>query len=255
VLAGVIVSLIGQGLSPFDAATLGVYLHGRAGAERSADLGDAGLMATDLLTAIPRVRAVRDGDVVSGARRQTPISPWCATMSAVRLLAAPGRGARVKPTPTARRPPRRGPRRHRRRPLSRPGRGAVPTCRISAGALFYPVPRRPRVEAVAAGVNSPSPLAATTPGRVVVGRRSPAAGWRPASAAGLSVETSSARAPWSGSPPAPGKLWSHPPARPSLTPSPTGGSSRVAASARQASACRASASPRRRSLAVRPAGR
>jgi NAD(P)H-hydrate epimerase len=57
VLAGIIVSLIGQGLSPFDAATLGVHLHGRAGAERSADLGDAGLMATDLLSVIPRIRA------------------------------------------------------------------------------------------------------------------------------------------------------------------------------------------------------
>ncbi len=57
VLAGITVSLIGQGLSPFDAATLGVWLHGRAGAELSADLGDAGLMATDLLPAIPRVRA------------------------------------------------------------------------------------------------------------------------------------------------------------------------------------------------------
>jgi hydroxyethylthiazole kinase-like uncharacterized protein yjeF len=56
VLAGVITSLVGQGLAPFDAAALGVYLHARAGEDVSSRLGDAGLMATDLLPAIPRVR-------------------------------------------------------------------------------------------------------------------------------------------------------------------------------------------------------
>jgi hydroxyethylthiazole kinase-like uncharacterized protein yjeF len=56
VLAGVIASLVGQGLEPFDAASLGVYLHARAGEDVSHHLGDAGLMATDLLPAIPRVR-------------------------------------------------------------------------------------------------------------------------------------------------------------------------------------------------------
>ncbi len=66
VLAGVITSLLGQGLAPFEAAALGVYLHARAGDDISSHLGDAGLMATDLLTAIPRVRrhltSLRDGD-------------------------------------------------------------------------------------------------------------------------------------------------------------------------------------------------
>lgn len=56
VLAGVIASLIGQGLAPFDAASLGVYLHASAGEHVSETLGDAGLMATDLLPAIPLVR-------------------------------------------------------------------------------------------------------------------------------------------------------------------------------------------------------
>lgn len=56
VLAGVIASLIGQGSTPLDAAALGVYLHARAGQDLSTDIGDAGLMATDLLAAIPRVR-------------------------------------------------------------------------------------------------------------------------------------------------------------------------------------------------------
>ncbi|MEX1296950.1 MAG: NAD(P)H-hydrate dehydratase [Candidatus Limnocylindrales bacterium] len=56
VLAGVVASLVGQGLDPFAAAALGVYLHARAGEDLSGHLGDAGLMATDLLPAIPRVR-------------------------------------------------------------------------------------------------------------------------------------------------------------------------------------------------------
>jgi NAD(P)H-hydrate epimerase len=56
VLAGVIVSLLGQGLLPLAAAVLGVYLHGSAGEAISERLGDAGLMATDLLPEIPRQR-------------------------------------------------------------------------------------------------------------------------------------------------------------------------------------------------------
>ncbi len=56
ILAGVIASLVGQGVPPFEAAALGVYLHARAGELVSAEQGDAGLMATDLLAVIPRVR-------------------------------------------------------------------------------------------------------------------------------------------------------------------------------------------------------
>ena len=56
VLAGIVASLLSQGLAPFDAALLGVYLHGRAGEHVSERLGDAGLMASDLLPEIPRVR-------------------------------------------------------------------------------------------------------------------------------------------------------------------------------------------------------
>ncbi len=56
VLAGVVASLLGQGLPPFEAAALGVYLHARAGELASEQLGDAGLMATDLLGYIPRAR-------------------------------------------------------------------------------------------------------------------------------------------------------------------------------------------------------
>ncbi|MFC1941286.1 NAD(P)H-hydrate dehydratase [Chloroflexota bacterium] len=55
VLTGVIAGLVAQGLSLFDAATCGVYLHGQAGEVVKERLGDAGMIATDLLPALPLV--------------------------------------------------------------------------------------------------------------------------------------------------------------------------------------------------------
>ena len=48
VLAGTIGSLLAQGLTPFAAARLGVYLHGIAGEGVRERFGDAGLLASDL---------------------------------------------------------------------------------------------------------------------------------------------------------------------------------------------------------------
>jgi NAD(P)H-hydrate epimerase len=48
VLAGVIGGLLAQGLAPYDAARLGVYLHGLAGDAVRERIGDAGLLASDL---------------------------------------------------------------------------------------------------------------------------------------------------------------------------------------------------------------
>jgi ADP-dependent NAD(P)H-hydrate dehydratase / NAD(P)H-hydrate epimerase len=48
VLAGTIGSLLAQHLAPFDAARLGVWLHGRAAARISERLGNSGLLASDL---------------------------------------------------------------------------------------------------------------------------------------------------------------------------------------------------------------
>ena len=60
VLTGVIAGLMAQGLEPFAAAVAGVYLHGRAGEMLRADLGDAGMLAGDLLPMLPRaIRATR----------------------------------------------------------------------------------------------------------------------------------------------------------------------------------------------------
>ena len=55
VLSGAIAGLLAQGLPPFDAAALGVYLHAEAGGLVRSELGDAGMIATDLLPALPRV--------------------------------------------------------------------------------------------------------------------------------------------------------------------------------------------------------
>ncbi len=55
VLTGVIAGLVAQGLSLADAAACGVYLHGKAGDAVKSELGDAGMIATDLLPALPLV--------------------------------------------------------------------------------------------------------------------------------------------------------------------------------------------------------
>jgi NAD(P)H-hydrate epimerase len=53
VLAGVIAGLAAQGLDLFNAASLGVYLHGAAGEKIRNELGDTGMLASDLLPALP----------------------------------------------------------------------------------------------------------------------------------------------------------------------------------------------------------
>jgi NAD(P)H-hydrate epimerase len=56
VLTGLIGGLLAQGLSAADAAVLGVYLHGRAADRLLAAMGDAGMLATDLLRELPATR-------------------------------------------------------------------------------------------------------------------------------------------------------------------------------------------------------
>lgn len=48
VLGGLIGAFLAQGVGPFEAACLGVYLHGRAGERLSWRFGDAGIAASDL---------------------------------------------------------------------------------------------------------------------------------------------------------------------------------------------------------------
>jgi NAD(P)H-hydrate epimerase len=58
VLAGAITGLIAQGVEPFDAASLGVYLHGLAAELVRREMGDAGMLAGDVAAALPR--AIRE---------------------------------------------------------------------------------------------------------------------------------------------------------------------------------------------------
>lgn len=72
VLAGVIGALLAQGLGPFDAARLGVQLHGLAGLAVRDRFGDSGLLASDLPDAVALARrrlatvAERDADTRVG---------------------------------------------------------------------------------------------------------------------------------------------------------------------------------------------
>jgi NAD(P)H-hydrate epimerase len=57
VLTGAVAALLGQRLEPFAAAQLGVYLHGLAGDLARDDVGEVGLIASDLLQYLPRAIA------------------------------------------------------------------------------------------------------------------------------------------------------------------------------------------------------
>ena len=58
VLAGAIAGLLAQGVAPFEAAACAVYLHGFAAEELAEELGDRGLLASDLLAALPRAMRI-----------------------------------------------------------------------------------------------------------------------------------------------------------------------------------------------------
>ncbi|MDH7481506.1 MAG: NAD(P)H-hydrate dehydratase [Armatimonadota bacterium] len=53
VLAGAIGGLLAQGISPWDAAACGVYVHGRAGEIAERDVGSPGMLAGDVIRALP----------------------------------------------------------------------------------------------------------------------------------------------------------------------------------------------------------
>lgn len=55
VLAGIIVSLLGQGIAPLEAAAVGTWLHGAAGDISAERIGQYGMLPTDLLDDLPRL--------------------------------------------------------------------------------------------------------------------------------------------------------------------------------------------------------
>lgn len=54
-LAGMITSLIGQGVKPLEAAACGAWLHGRAGDICAEEIGQYGMLPSDILTVLPRL--------------------------------------------------------------------------------------------------------------------------------------------------------------------------------------------------------
>lgn len=55
VLAGIMAGLIAQGLEEFDAACVGVYIHGLAAENLKERFGNSGLLASDLLPLLPQI--------------------------------------------------------------------------------------------------------------------------------------------------------------------------------------------------------
>ena len=55
VLAGMIVGFLGQGISALDAAACAVWLHGRAGDECAMNMGQYGMLPSDILQMLPRL--------------------------------------------------------------------------------------------------------------------------------------------------------------------------------------------------------
>lgn len=55
VLAGMIVSLLGQGIAHLEAAACGAWLHGAAGDLCAEELGQYAMLPTDMLNALPRL--------------------------------------------------------------------------------------------------------------------------------------------------------------------------------------------------------
>lgn len=55
ILAGILVSLLGQGLNPLEAAACAAWLHGAAGDLCAEEIGQYGMLPTDMLTRIPRL--------------------------------------------------------------------------------------------------------------------------------------------------------------------------------------------------------
>lgn len=55
VLSGIIVSLLGQGIAPLEAAACGAWLHGAAGDLCAKDIGQYGMLPTDMVNVLPRL--------------------------------------------------------------------------------------------------------------------------------------------------------------------------------------------------------
>jgi NAD(P)H-hydrate epimerase len=64
-LTGLVTALVCQGLEPYDAARLGVHLHGLAGDLAAEQLGQVSLIASDLIKFLPQAFLRHHGDLSS----------------------------------------------------------------------------------------------------------------------------------------------------------------------------------------------
>lgn len=55
VLSGILVSLLGQGVEPLQAAALAAWIHGAAGDQAAGEMGEYGMLPSDLLERIPLI--------------------------------------------------------------------------------------------------------------------------------------------------------------------------------------------------------
>ena len=55
VLAGILTGLLGQGIAPLEAAACGAWLHGAAGDLCAGEMGQYGMLPTDMLNVLPRL--------------------------------------------------------------------------------------------------------------------------------------------------------------------------------------------------------
>lgn len=55
ILAGMLAGFLGQGIAPLEAACLGAYLHGQAGDLCARQLGEYGMLPSDMLDALPQL--------------------------------------------------------------------------------------------------------------------------------------------------------------------------------------------------------
>jgi hydroxyethylthiazole kinase-like uncharacterized protein yjeF len=68
VLTGLIAGLLCQGLQPFDAVRLGVFVHGLAGDLAAREMGELALIAEDVLGRVPQVfKAIEDASRAAGS--------------------------------------------------------------------------------------------------------------------------------------------------------------------------------------------
>jgi hypothetical protein len=121
VLSGAIGALLAQGLEPYDAARLGVWLHGAAGDLAAERFGEHGMTAGDLIETLPlAMRAL--------VRRREERQPGRARTEALSMI---GRGSASRPVEAARpkrssaktAPARNAPRAERPATAGRPTRG------------------------------------------------------------------------------------------------------------------------------------